>query len=247
VVLDCGANQGEFAAWVSDKTKARIHAFEPDPRLYGNLPRIANAQFWEAAVWHTPGMVRLALGDGQESSVCFAVGVGRGVEVVAVTLADFCRDQRIEAVALLKLDIEGAEVPVLMSLEPQFLARIVQITVEFHDFVDSAEAGRIRQVIQRLRRLGFLVFKFSWHDYSDVLLVNAAYPQLNKFYLLTAVWAYKYLRGCRRILERPRRFCVSAERWGQHRSGMPRGSRRLPMRGESEAIRRRGHGFPERP
>ena len=34
VVLHCGANHGEFSAWLAQNKRCTVHGFEPDPELF---------------------------------------------------------------------------------------------------------------------------------------------------------------------------------------------------------------------
>ncbi len=204
MVLDCGANRGEFASRLALEFAARVHAFEPDPRLYPELPDVADVSYYERAVSGTGAEMTLNLGQESCSSACFSEGGNQtSVVVQATTLEDFCREQSLAAVDLLKLDIEGAEIGVLENLPANLLAGIGQITVEFHDFIDASEEPRIARVLARLKRHGFYLVRFSYHDYSDCLLINTELHPLGlpeKCGLLVR----KYWRGVRRKLVKRR-------------------------------------------
>lgn len=200
VVLDCGANHGAFSVELARKHRARVYGFEPDPRLFPRLPEVANASFFNLAVSGTGGDMILNLGEGNCSSARFSEGAGQAsVTVGATTLDAFCNEKSLRAIDLLKLDIEGAEIDVLESLPQGLLAATGQITVEFHDFLDASELPRIRRVIRRMRESGFYFIRFSHHDYSDCLFINAGLHPLTagqKAGLLLE----KYYRGVMRKL-----------------------------------------------
>ena len=142
-VIDCGANIGvsvlEFKSrWPS----ARVICFEPDPDAFRllemNIERngVPNVQCIEAAVWDTEGRVRLfgELGHGADSrgnSIQASWGDRPGsssVEVACKRLSKYLT----EPVALLKLDVEGAEERVLRE-SFDCLHRVDALHVEVHE------------------------------------------------------------------------------------------------------------------
>jgi FkbM family methyltransferase len=56
------------------------------------------------------------------------------------------------ALALLKLDVEGAELEILEGASDATLARVARVVLEYHDFI---RAGCCARVKQRLARAGF--------------------------------------------------------------------------------------------
>jgi hypothetical protein len=124
------------------------------------------------------------------------------VEVDALTLTDAISLARTERVELVKMDIEGEEVAVLRDATPDVLQRIVQLTVEFHDFLDSTNAAAIGDVIKKMKNLGFLAIKFSWHTYGDFLFVNREHAPLTLGQRTGLIVVHKYGRGIGRIANR---------------------------------------------
>lgn len=203
LVLDCGANRAEFSTWLNEYIGCSIQGFEPDPRLFSALPALSNCTFHNIALSHNTGSTRLNLGDKLCSSLYYKESNSQDTtEVKCVTLQDFCSANNIEKINLLKMDIEGAEMPILASIDESFLCtKIAQITVEFHDHLDSNAIFEIKKVIERLRSLGFLCFKFTFFTYNDVLFVNSRFITLTFFDLLS-IKALKYVRGISRIIKR---------------------------------------------
>jgi hypothetical protein len=75
---------------------------------------------------------------------------------------------------LVKMDIEGAEIAVLDSLADEHLARIAQLTVEFHgdpEFGFSL-SGPVERTLRQLSQRGFIVIDPSRPRRRNVLLVN---------------------------------------------------------------------------
>ncbi|CAN5708937.1 hypothetical protein BH09PLA1_BH09PLA1_20420 [soil metagenome] len=81
--------------------------------------------------------------------------------VEAKTLDDVIVENKIDQINLLKVDIEGAELPMLRSLSSQTLDKIDQITIEFHDFTGAMTRQDVNQTVKRLESAGFRSIKFS--------------------------------------------------------------------------------------
>lgn len=202
IALDCGANYGNFAEWLSRNTALNIHSFEPDPRLYERLPILPRCQYHKKALSGKSGLMKLSLGNQRCSSLVYKEDTGQLETVVeATTLGDFCADQRIISIALIKMDIEGAELDVLSSMPDSLLQQTAQLTVEFHDFLRIEDRPQIRQIITRLQRLGFFHICFSHFNYGDMLFVN---QRLHKLSLLDRGYmlVQKYQEGIKRFISR---------------------------------------------
>jgi FkbM family methyltransferase len=146
VVFDVGANVGDWTAQVlSLRPKARIHAFEPQSRLATGIavahPRV---KVNNMALGEMPG--RLQLADyaqhegSQHASLLRGVidgihqGAVRYTEVPVGTLDDYCAENFIEHIDLLKVDVEGFEVHVFRGAKRLLSEhRIDVIQFEFNE------------------------------------------------------------------------------------------------------------------
>jgi FkbM family methyltransferase len=201
-VIDCGANRGDFSAWVVEHTRAKVIAYEPDPRLFAKLPQHERVTYYNLALSAVEGQVRLFLGDKLCSSLVHAERAEVDtVRVNAVELGRHLQSCEVGTIGLLKLDIEGAELDVLRQLAPAFFARVKQITCEFHEFLDPATLPAVEEVIRHVEEQGFYALNFSRHNYGDVLFLNRRHVAVG--WLLKAnLYATKYLRGAARLLRR---------------------------------------------
>ena len=114
VVLDIGANAGEFAH-VCARYGARVRCFEPDPTVLAclrrNIAPLANAEAHDAVIWKVDGEIDFALAPERADSSVFADGPS--VSKKAVTIESFVRTAALARIDLIKCDAEGAEPEVL--------------------------------------------------------------------------------------------------------------------------------------
>ena len=102
------------------------------------------------------------------------------------------------------MDIEGAEIGVLMKSADDQLIKIGQITVEFHDFLNDGNVtvGMVVEARHRLQKLGFQSFKMSHRTNGDVLFVNKSLIRVNRWQSLVIQVQGRWLAGINRVLKR---------------------------------------------
>lgn len=147
--IDLGANVGDYTRQLA-ATAGRVIAFEPDPwsveQLRANTRDLDNVVIEEAAASVEDGQIALmrhvAFDDdpGLNSLSTTIVSEKGNMPVEASTTVrqvDFIRYAREldEEIGVLKIDIEGAEVPLLEALieAPDLLRRIHYIFAETHE------------------------------------------------------------------------------------------------------------------
>jgi len=144
-VIDGGAHIGVFTTLMAEHTQRTIHAFEPAPAnfelLKKNTGRFSNRVVCHAkALAPEAGTVRLTEQEGNPGNYRSEAGG----DVEAISLPAFVRE--CCAVALLKLDLEGAEAAIVNRMDEADLRRIGVLVLEEHDEpIDHA----------RLKRIGF--------------------------------------------------------------------------------------------
>jgi FkbM family methyltransferase len=166
ICIDCGANVGAITLQFAEKG-AIVHAFEPDPdafrALQSNVGHLRNVVLHNAAVG--VGDQRVALyrgarapekrgGISEGSSIVQAksnVSADDVIIVDQVDLATFVSSLRIK-VAILKIDIEGAEVALMNDLlDQKIIDRFGSVFVETHEKQIPELRSATMRLIQRCR------------------------------------------------------------------------------------------------
>ncbi len=163
LAVDCGANMGVVTA-VLAATGADVVAFEPDPYAFDQLTAkfadSPNVRLINAAVGVGSGTVRLMRADNfadnpQGASVKSTIlGGGRridaenGVDVPLIDFPGFVREQVAARgeIAFVKMDIEGAELDILETMDREDLfADIRGLVAETHErkFKDLRDRYRV--------------------------------------------------------------------------------------------------------
>ncbi|MGA3129838.1 MAG: FkbM family methyltransferase [Terracidiphilus sp.] len=174
IVLDLGANEGEFAHRIIERFGCRVISAEPLIELCDKIDLHPSLRLLNTAVGGKNQDVTINVFSERCASVHGPVTAdeyARKRTVPMVTLAEFRRLASVDHVDLLKLDIEGAEIDLFGSCSDSELKEIGQITVEFHSFIYADQHHSVLQIEERLADLGFWVVPFRL-DHSDVLFVN---------------------------------------------------------------------------
>ena len=161
IAIDLGANVGEFTLQLA-KTGAQVFAIEPDPHAFSILQDatkdLPNVTLINAAATDTEGemmLYRSASFDKSpdrltKSSSLFAdkknVSNENGFTVQTIDFCKFLQNLNTP-VKLIKVDIEGAEVPLFENIFDQKLEQLFE-----HAFVETHERD-IPEIAKRTKRL----------------------------------------------------------------------------------------------
>jgi len=177
VCVDLGANLGVFSRRMA-ATAGRVYAFEPDPwtaqelrKAVADLPNVAVI---EAAAGVEDGTISLYRSKefqddpGRASQSSSIIAEKRNIDSssgIDVPVVDFVRwlEALDSDVALIKMDIEGAEVALLERLmDAPVLSRVDAIFVETHESRIPELAARTEALRARAARLPHPVINLDW-------------------------------------------------------------------------------------
>ncbi|CAN5258192.1 hypothetical protein BH23BAC3_BH23BAC3_32780 [soil metagenome] len=142
-IFDIGANIGYYTVQFAQKTDGKVYAFEPMDYQHHTLLRnlelnsVTNVQPVKKIVSNTNGRQRIYF-SGMENTAASSVvnETDQYEDISSISLDTFCRDNQIENIDLIKIDVEGFELNVLKGLEnmlkPQKVAHLFIEVVEKH-------------------------------------------------------------------------------------------------------------------
>jgi FkbM family methyltransferase len=141
LIIDCGANVGYSSLFFLAKNpSAHLIAIEPDPDNFAILrvnlgPYMHRCTLVQAALWSRNTQLRISntpyRGGGAWAKTVEEVHDGRG-EIDAVELGEVLSASGFGRIAILKMDVEGAEAEVFRDGPPPWLSRVDQFAVELH-------------------------------------------------------------------------------------------------------------------
>jgi len=201
-IFDFGVNYGGFSE-IAAALCERVIGFEANPYWQQNMMALPkNVTVVSKAIAAKRGNATFYVEDqgGPHSSLHKRAEEEKQTAIVeAITLDDAFAMQPSWRIELLKIDIEGEELPLLQSTSAEALQRVAQISVEFEDYHGEAA---VCSVIRRMKSLGFWTVKFSWRNYGDVLFVNKKLEPLSLAQRANVIFIHKYGRGISRMVHR---------------------------------------------
>jgi len=176
VAIDCGANVGKITELIC-KTGATVYAFEPNPFAFDVLKnRCANKQnvtVLNKAVWDKNQTIELFLHEDAESdqvkhssgSSLLSGKTNVSKEYIlteAISLVDFIQSLN-KPVALIKMDVEGAECAILEDLiNTGVISRIGKILVETHEKKNPDLIEPTNKIRKLIKEKGLSNIDLSW-------------------------------------------------------------------------------------
>jgi FkbM family methyltransferase len=161
-IIDCGANIGLSVIYFKDLyPNSRIIAFEPHSatcqKLVENIVAngLTDVTVYQYALADRPGEGHLHTNSTRPGYIGMSLNSKGGAydgseEVPCVLLSDFLAEQ----VDMLKMDIEGSELPVLQELEEKKkLALVDNLIIEYHHHIDGSDV--FSRLLSLLERNGF--------------------------------------------------------------------------------------------
>lgn len=158
-VLDIGANIGAFSLSVSRKfPDCLITSVEPEPDNFSLLKKncgdIPNITLLNKAVWSHSNGVNIVPNYGETA----VNDVENSISVESISFNDLLKS--FSNIDVLKIDVEGAEIDIILNADPESLKKIQFITGEFH--------GQVPQWGDWIRYLGaFFELTVIPHKYPN--------------------------------------------------------------------------------
>lgn len=164
-ILDLGFNIGLFSMYASKFAK-QIYAFEPTLETFEIGKRniednnITNVKLFQKAIMKEDGKITFFHSDNTTMNSAIEavnsqnVGEKTKEEVDAIRLDTFVKEEGIEHIDFMKMDIEGSEAEVIGSKSFENIAPILDAMVlELHDW----NGVNPQQIVTTLRDYGFVV------------------------------------------------------------------------------------------
>lgn len=163
VIVDVGAHYGFFSLFALDRYKEKcwVYAVEPSTTNNNILRRNIKESIYsnfisvQAVISKVSGERQLFLSTHQNNSLYqHYAPMHNGIETVkSYTLSDFMNLHHIAYIDILKMDCEGSEHEIIMSLSKSALSCINYICIEMHHLTDPQYS--IENTLEYLTQNGF--------------------------------------------------------------------------------------------
>lgn len=148
VFIDLGGFRGDFSSEILARYQCRSLIFEPVPIYADNIrKRLINnekAEIFDMGLAAETSTMTLNV-DGERTSLYKSDG--QEIHATLLQFGQSMRENRVEHIDLLKINIEGGEYDLLDWLTTSdWIHRVDRLLVQFHDFVPDAQARRAQLV-----------------------------------------------------------------------------------------------------
>ena len=158
-------------------TGAMCIAVEPSPKMFLQIPVGEKICKVQAAVAGFDGVISFNVSSRPLESSVLSIDSTSQVETIqvpALTIESIARSMDLKTIDAIKMDIEGMEIAALDACSDEFLQRIGQLSIEFHDFMGVTPKEEVRRVVSRLKQLGFAYVRMSGIGNQDAWFINYA-------------------------------------------------------------------------
>ena len=174
IVVDIGAHAGMFSFAALSRGAGVVYAFEPEPNnfrcagqnlaQFGSRVRLSNAAVWRSDIAN-PSLHFFPSADAANTGGGTVIWDTDGPAVQSVKFDDVIRDVTEDGknrIALLKIDCEGAEFPILLT--SRRLDQIDRIVGEYHELraelpkhaqIPGVEEFSVQVLVRTLESAGF--------------------------------------------------------------------------------------------
>ncbi|MBT32106.1 MAG: FkbM family methyltransferase [Thalassobius sp.] len=188
LIIDCGANIGLSIIFLKKLfPKSYIIAFEPDKKIYSLLKDniqsfgFSDIELHRKGLWNEETTLEF-FSDESDGGSLVNKEISRldTVKIETTLLSNFLKDKVVD---FLKIDIEGAELEVLLE-SAEYLKNVQRIFIEYHSFVGKEQ--KLSDIIQILNQSGFRIIinnqgLFSPQPFLKINTASGMDMQLNIF------------------------------------------------------------------
>lgn len=159
VVIDLGACKGEFINELALHYKIKKAILvEASPVNFLHLENKENYLLYNKAVSDVNGeqiSFYVDRNSPYNGSEIFNYFQGDEYKIETISLSKLISDSNLDVIDILKVDIEGSEYKIFNTVSDDELLKIKQVTIEFHDFIDTSLKLKTEEILTRFESLGF--------------------------------------------------------------------------------------------
>jgi FkbM family methyltransferase len=163
IVIDAGGYEGQWASDIYSKYRCKVYVFEPVSSFFNSITDRFKSNtdivIYPFGVSDKAQELEIAISNDGSSTF------GTSNEKERIRLVDFvgfCKNEKIECIDLIKINIEGGEYDLLDHiLASGMIKKIKNIQVQFHRFVPNSEF-RMRQIQSELSKTHCFTYQYNF-------------------------------------------------------------------------------------
>lgn len=173
IVVDGGGYKGEWCDYILKTYKCKVYIFEPHPENMKKIQQLIgdcnNAVLIQKALFGKDGTQKLRMTPNADGYSLYDRSKNRRIvseiDVSTIRLDSFLADYDLSHIDLMKLNVEGAEIDILMSLTKEIASRVKRITFAAHGG-KIVKPAAVDKAIQHARQIGYKVHNYVPKDWA---------------------------------------------------------------------------------
>lgn len=168
IVVDGGGYKGEWCDFILRTYSCKVYVFEPHPAnmskvraLVGSDPNVVLIQ---RALYGSDGTQKLRMTPNADGHSLYDRSKNRRIvselDVSTVRVDTFLAEYNVPHIDLMKLNVEGSEVDILMSLDKKTASKVRRITFAGHGG-KIVEPSAVKKAIHHARSVGYEVSNYA--------------------------------------------------------------------------------------
>lgn len=170
IVFDIGGYKGEFARDIFCKYNATIYIFEPIKSFFQIIQsKFVNNQKVKIYNFGLAGKDEQMQISMSENASSVFLKTEHSETIYLKSIVNFIRENNIQTVDLIKINIEGGEYELLESLiENNLISVFKNIQVQFHDFLLENGKERMNKIQENLSKTHQITYQyeFVWENWE---------------------------------------------------------------------------------
>lgn len=169
VVVDVGGYEGQWASDIFSRYCCNIFVFEPvqsfSKKIIDRFKLNNKIKVYSLGLSNKDKEISISLIDDSSS---LYKKTSNSEQIKVVDTSNFFKNNQIEKIDLIKINIEGSEYELLENLiSSGFIKKIKNIQVQFHDFVPNAKE-RMTKIQEELRKTHHTTYQyeFVWENWE---------------------------------------------------------------------------------
>lgn len=170
VVFDLGGYKGNFAQEIYDRYLCKIYIFEPVESFYKIIKnRFENVTKVIAYPFGLSNEDKELFISNKEDASSVFIETEDSKKIKLKSIVKFIEDNKITAVDLIKINIEGGEYEVLESiLESGIISIFKNLQIQFHDFIIENAQERMENIQKELAKTHKITYQYNfvWENWE---------------------------------------------------------------------------------
>jgi len=167
IVFDVGGYEGQWTSDIYSKYNCNIFIFEPVNKFSENIKkRFAKNKKIRVYELGLSNVTKIATISNEDDASSLHNGGNESIQLKSI--CEFMKENKINKIDLLKLNVEGEEYNILNNLiSTGFIKKVEQIQVQFHKNIKNyrEEYFKIKDKLNKTHKLNWR-FPFVWEDWK---------------------------------------------------------------------------------